>query len=92
MISRFLQFKNHHVRVDVTGQRVSRGVGLGFETCKLLLDNELHVKVEKCVKQKHASVSIFSQPIKECPLLGGKFSPKYSLGAQKNVRNNKCSL
>ena len=27
----FLQFQNHSIRVAVTGKRVNRGVGLGFE-------------------------------------------------------------
>ena len=26
--SKFLQFANHHIRVEVTGKRVNRGVGL----------------------------------------------------------------
>ena len=29
--SKFLQFTNHHNRVEVTGKRVNRGVGLGLE-------------------------------------------------------------
>ena len=29
--SKFLQFANHHIRVEVTGKRVNRGVELGFE-------------------------------------------------------------
>ena len=29
--SKFLQFTNHHIRVEVTGKRVNHGVGLGFE-------------------------------------------------------------
>ena len=29
--SKFLQLTNHHSRVEVTGKRVNRGVGLGFE-------------------------------------------------------------
>ena len=31
MLSKFLQFTNHHVRVDVTEKRVNHGVGLGLE-------------------------------------------------------------
>ena len=31
MASKFLQFTNHHIRVDVTGKRVNRGLGLGLE-------------------------------------------------------------
>ena len=66
--SKFLQLTNHHIRVEVTGKRVNRGVWIGTRnTCKLFfygdasvitwvnnslekLDNELHVKVKKCVK------------------------------------------
>ena len=29
--SKFLQLTNHHIRVEVTGKRVNRGVGLGLE-------------------------------------------------------------
>ena len=29
--SKFLQFTNHHIRVEVTGKRVIGGVGLGLE-------------------------------------------------------------
>ena len=29
--SKFLQFTNHHICVEVTGKRVNRGVGLGLE-------------------------------------------------------------
>ena len=29
--SNFLQFINHHIRVEVTGRRVSCGVGMGLE-------------------------------------------------------------
>ena len=29
--SKFLQPANHHIRVEVTGNRVNRGVGLGLE-------------------------------------------------------------
>ena len=29
--SKFLQFTNHHIRVEFTGKRVNRGVGLGLE-------------------------------------------------------------
>ena len=29
--SKFLQLTNHHIRVEVTGKRVSCGVGLGLE-------------------------------------------------------------
>ena len=29
--SKFLQFRNPHIRVDVTGKRVNRGVELGLE-------------------------------------------------------------
>ena len=29
--SKFLQPANHHIRVEVTGKRVNRGVGLGLE-------------------------------------------------------------
>ena len=31
MASKFLQFTNHHIRVEVTGKRVNRGVGLELE-------------------------------------------------------------
>ena len=31
MASKFLQFTNHHIRVEVTGKRVNRGLGLGLE-------------------------------------------------------------
>ena len=31
MLSKFLQFTNHHVGVDVTEKRVNHGVGLGLE-------------------------------------------------------------
>ena len=46
------------------------------------LGNEFHVKVKKCVKQKYVG----------CPLLKGKFYPKYLRGAQKSVRYNKYPL
>ena len=29
--SKFLQLKNHHIHVEATGKRVSRGIGLGLE-------------------------------------------------------------
>ena len=29
--SKFLQFTDHHIRVEVFGKRVNRGVGLGHE-------------------------------------------------------------
>ena len=29
--SKFLQLKNHHIHVEVTGKKVNRGVGLGLE-------------------------------------------------------------
>ena len=29
--SKFLQLTNHHIRVEVTGKRVNRGVGLGLK-------------------------------------------------------------
>ena len=29
--SKFLQLTNHHIRVEVAGKRVNRGVGLGLE-------------------------------------------------------------
>ena len=29
--SKFLQFTNHHIRVEVTGKSVNRSVGLGLE-------------------------------------------------------------
>ena len=32
LVSKFLQFTNYHVHVDVTEKRASRGVGLGLET------------------------------------------------------------
>ena len=31
VLSKLLQFTNHHVRVGVTGKRVNRGFGLGLE-------------------------------------------------------------
>ena len=31
VVSKFLQFTNHHVCVNVTGKRVNCGVGLGLE-------------------------------------------------------------
>ena len=31
MVSKFLQFTNHHVGINMTGKRVSCGVGLGLE-------------------------------------------------------------
>ena len=38
------------------------------------LDNELRVKVKKCVEQKHESVCfLFSETIIGCPLIRGKF-------------------
>ena len=51
------------------------------------LDNELHVKVKKCVKLKACICFLISQPIIGCPLLRGKFCPKCSRGAL-----NKCPL
>ena len=50
--------------------------------------NELHVKVKKCVKQKH----LFSSQFIGCLLVRGKFCPKYSRGVQKSLRYNKCPL
>ena len=32
VLSKFLQFTNHHVGVEVTGKKVNRDVGLGLET------------------------------------------------------------
>ena len=49
------------------------------------LDNELHVKVNKCVKQKYPCVFYFPNQT-GCPLLARKFCPKYSPGAQKNSK------
>ena len=31
MLSKFLQFINHHFGVEVTGERANHGVGLGLE-------------------------------------------------------------
>ena len=31
MLSKLLQFTNHHVRVEFTGKTVNRGFGLGLE-------------------------------------------------------------
>ena len=31
VVSEFLQFANHHIRVEVIGNRVNRGVGLGLK-------------------------------------------------------------
>ena len=31
MLSKFLQFTNHHIGVEVTGKRVNHGVGLGLD-------------------------------------------------------------
>ena len=31
MTSKFLQFTNHHIHVEVTGKRVNRGLGLALE-------------------------------------------------------------
>ena len=68
MASKFLQFTNNHIRVEVTGKTVNHGVGLGLKIAVNYflygdarfikwvknslekLDNELHVKVKKCVK------------------------------------------
>ena len=67
MASKFLHFANHHIRVGVTGKKVSGGVGLGpkipvkyffYRNARVItwtknilenLDNELHIKVKKCV-------------------------------------------
>ena len=66
-ISKFLQFTNHHIRVEKTGKKGNSSVGLGLEYLQTIfyedarvvtwiknsfekLDNELHVKVKKCVK------------------------------------------
>ena len=77
VLSKFPQFTNHHVGLEVTGKRVNYGVGLGLEisiNCFFLwrckshnmdekslekLDNEPHVKVKKCVKQKHPCIFYF---------------------------------
>ena len=76
MVYKFVQLTNYHVRVEVNGKRVIRGVGLGLEIpvnyflwrCKCYnmgekslekLDNELQVKVKKCVKQEQACVLYF---------------------------------
>ena len=65
--SKFLQFTNHHIRVEKTGKKGNSSVGLGLEYLQTIfyedarvvtwiknsfekLDNELHVKVKKCVK------------------------------------------
>ena len=66
MAFKFLQFTNYHIRVETTGKRVSLDVGLEVTVNYFLyggarvitwvknssekLDNELHVKVKKCVK------------------------------------------
>ena len=76
VLSKLIQFTNHHVRVKVTGKRVNCGFGLGLEiqvnyflwrdksynmaeSSLEKLDNELHVKVKKCVKQKNPCVFYF---------------------------------
>ena len=76
VLSKLLQFTNHHVHIEVTGKKVHRGFELGLEIqvnyflwrCKSYnmdgnslekLDNELHVKVKKCVKQKDPCVFYF---------------------------------
>ena len=76
VLSKLIQFTNHHVRVKVTGKRINGGFGLGLEiqvNYFLLrdksynmaenslekLDNELHVKVKKCVKQKNPCAFYF---------------------------------
>ena len=65
--SKFLQYTKHHIRTEVTGKRVNRGVRLELEipvkyffgdvrVVKWVenslekLDNELNVKVKKCIK------------------------------------------
>ena len=67
MAPKFLQFTNHHIRVELIGKSVYRCVGMGLEMSVNYffmemqeltsvknslekLDNELHVKVKKCVK------------------------------------------
>ena len=71
-LSKLIQFTNHHVLVEVTGKRVNRGFGFGLEIqvnyyARVItnekslkkIDNELHVKKKKCVKQKHPCVFYF---------------------------------
>ena len=42
--SKFLQLTNHHIRVEVTGKRLNRGVGLGLEIpCKLFFYGDARV-------------------------------------------------
>ena len=66
-LSKLLQFTNHHVLVEV-----NRGFGFGLEIqvnyyARVItnekslkkIDNELHVKKKKCVKQKHPCVFYF---------------------------------
>ena len=77
MVSKFLQFSNHHIHIEVNGKRVNLVVGLGLKipvnyffygNARVItwmkislqdLDNELHVKGKKCVKQKYACVFYF---------------------------------
>ena len=54
------------------------------------LDNELLIKVKKCVKEKHACVFYF--PNQSCPLLRGKFCPNVDAVLKKIVLFKKSPL
>ena len=41
--SKFLQFTNHYIHVEVTGKRVNRGVGLGLK----ISVNYLFIEMQK---------------------------------------------
>ena len=57
MASKFLQIKNHHIHVEVTGKRVNQESNFYGDARVITwvknnlkkLDNGLHVKVNKCV-------------------------------------------
>ena len=69
--SEFLQFTNHHIRIEVTGKRVNYDAGLG----RFLWKSKSYTTWVKNNLEKLDN-----------ELLRGKFCLKCSCGAQKSVR------
>ena len=108
MTSKFLQFTNYHIRVEATGKRVSRGVGLGLEIAinyflygdargvknsSEKLDNELHVKVKKRANNQ-CMCFLFSQSIihRVSAIKRHILAKIFTRCSKKNVRHSKCPL
>ena len=76
VVSKFLQFTNHHVGAEVTEKRPY------WVLCSS----------EGMSQRKTCMCFQFSQPITGCPLLRSKFCPKVHTVLKKSVRYNKCPL